>query len=77
MSHARNGAPASAAAAAASTPACGRACCVLGQQEQESLGHHAGAIDLLEYMLVGDPAWRPSAAEVVSRTQRLLDRLSA
>jgi hypothetical protein len=56
-------------AAAAVSPA--RQGGVLNARERTALGAHAGLIELLEFMLVPDAAWRPSAAEVVLRSQQL------
>lgn len=46
--------------------------CVLRSHERDALGGHAGVIELLEFMLVGDASWRPGAAEVLYKVQRLL-----
>jgi hypothetical protein len=46
---------------------------VLQAAERAKLLDHPGLIELLELMLVGDPVWRPTAAEVVLKAQRLLD----
>lgn len=45
---------------------------VLNESERSALGGHRDLIDLVEFMLVGDVAWRPSAAEVVCRVQQVL-----
>lgn len=45
---------------------------VLDSSEREALGGDERLIDVVEFMLVGDPKWRPSAAEVVYKTQQLL-----
>eukprot|EP00775_Hariotina_reticulata_P006738 gene6738-6958_t len=46
---------------------------VLQAAERAKLLDQPGLIELVELMLVGDPVWRPTAAEVVLKAQRLLD----
>lgn len=62
-----------------SSPSSGGGACggggVLNAQERAALGHHAGCIELIEAMLVGEANWRPGADQVVLRTQRLLELL--
>lgn len=45
---------------------------VLSGDERAELLGHAGLIDLVEFMLVGDATRRPGAAEVVYKTQQLM-----
>jgi serine/threonine protein kinase len=45
---------------------------VLNAREKAALAHHRGCIELVESMLVGEPNWRPTAEQVVVKTQRLL-----
>lgn len=45
---------------------------VLNVREKATLQNHTGCIELVECMLVGEPNWRPSAEQVVAKTQRLL-----
>lgn len=50
----------------------GRGWGVLNAREKAALQHHAGCIELVESMLVGEPNWRPTAEQVVIKAQRLL-----
>jgi hypothetical protein len=45
---------------------------VLNDRERAALQHHNCCIELVESMLVGEPNWRPTADQVVMKTQRLL-----
>lgn len=48
---------------------------VLNAREKAALQQHSGCIELVESMLVGEPNWRPTAEQVVVKTQRLLASL--
>jgi hypothetical protein len=49
----------------------------LNRLEREALAAHPGLIDLVEFMLIGNPTWRPGAPEVVTKTQLLLASVEA
>jgi hypothetical protein len=50
---------------------------VLNNLEREALAAHPGLIDLVEFMLICNPTWRPGAPEVVIKTQMLLASFEA
>jgi hypothetical protein len=50
---------------------------VLNNLERAALAVHPGLADLVEFMLVGNPTWRPGAPEVVIKTQMLLASVDA
>jgi hypothetical protein len=50
---------------------------VLNSLERDALAAHPGLIDLVEFMLIGNPTWRPGAPEVVTKTQLLLASVEA
>jgi hypothetical protein len=45
---------------------------VLNDRERAALQHNSCCIELVESMLVGEPNWRPTADQVIMKTQRLL-----